>query len=287
MGGYKGEIHASEADAEALADILGETLDPAPAISTRRTDTGWVMEIYFNDWPDKAVLGSVLEGLPFAEILEGLELEPLPDENWVEKSQRGLHPIQAGRFYIHGSYDRVKAASKPFSIEIDAGQAFGTAHHGTTRGCLVLLDRIARKSRPRRVLDLGTGSGILAIAAAKSLSRQVLATDLDAVAVRVAEENIGRNGVKGRVKAICAAGLKDTRVTAQAPFDLVIANILADPLVKLAPGIRRVVARGGDLILSGLLDHQAREVSAVYLAQGFSLAAKLSLDGWTSLHLRL
>ncbi len=287
MVGYKGEIHASQANVEALAEILSETLDPPPAISTRETKMGWVMEIYFDDWPDKAVLSSVLDGLPFAEILQGLKLEPLPDENWVEKSQRSLHPIQAGRFFIHGSHDRIKAAAKPFTIEIDAGQAFGTAHHGTTHGCLILLDRIAKKSRMCRVLDLGTGSGILAIAAAKSLSQHVLATDLDAVAVRVAVENIGRNGVTGRVRAICAAGLKDPRMTTQAPFDLVIANILADPLVKLAPGIRKVMAQGSDLILSGLLDCQAREVSVVYLAHEFSLAAKLSLDGWTSLHLRL
>lgn len=270
-----------------LAVILSETLDPPPGISISETPEGWVTEIYFIERPDAAVLQELSGSLPDASLLSGLALEPLPDEDWVKKTQAGLHPIEAGRFLVHGSHDRAKAKARPYAIEIDAGQAFGTAHHGTTRGCLILLDRLAKKRRASRTLDLGTGSGVLAIAAAKALCPTVVASDMDPVAIRVAAENFTRNGVRGRVTALTATGLRHRTITRLAPFDLITANILAGPLIALAPEIRDAMAPGGHVILSGLLDHQAREVTGRYLAQGYVMTEKLSLEGWTSLHLRL
>ncbi len=171
-------------------------------------------------------------------------------------------------------------------IEIEAATAFGTGHHGTTRGCLMLIDRLAKSGGVARVLDLGTGSGVLAIAAAKSLRCPVLATDIDPIAVRVARENIVANGAAGRAKAHVANGLRDPLIEASAPFDLVTANILADPLIRFAPAIRRITGPDGHLILSGMLDHQAREVLARYLLAGFRLSTRLSLEGWATLLLR-
>jgi ribosomal protein L11 methyltransferase len=279
---YKAAIPTSEADGEILTGLLAETLDPAPAISVSETPSGCLLEIYFEGRPDPAALAALLADHPAATILRDLALEPVPEENWVEKSQRDLHPVEAGRFSIHGSHDRARAGTR-FAIEIDAGQAFGTAHHGTTRGCLLMLDRLAKLGQVRRMLDLGTGSGVLAVAAAKSLCRNVIATDIDPVAVQVAAENFARNGVAHRVRTVTAAGLRHAIVSQYAPFDLVTANILAAPLISLAPGIRRVMAPGGQLILSGLLDSQAREVSASYIARGFVHSAHLSLDGWATL----
>jgi ribosomal protein L11 methyltransferase len=287
MAGYKGEIVTSEAGAEALATLLTETLDPPPSVSIRETKAGWLAEIYFTEPPDQTALQSLIEAFPIAELLGDLKLEPVPDENWVEKTQAGLHPVDAGRFFVHGSHDRARAKSRSFAIEIDAGQAFGTAHHGTTRGCLILLDRLAKKRRTFRALDLGTGSGILAIAAAKTLCPGVIASDIDPIAIRVATENFTRNGVSHKVRGLTATDLKHPAIANQAPFDLVMANILAGPLIALAPEIRAVMIPGGHLILSGLLDHQAREVIGRYRTQGYVLGAKLSLDGWTSLHVRL
>jgi ribosomal protein L11 methyltransferase len=149
-----------------------------------------------------------------------------------------------------------------------------------------MLDRLAKRGRVRRTLDLGTGSGVLAIAAAKALCRDVLASDIDPIAVSVARGNVRGNGVLGRVAAIAATGLQHRRILGNAPFDLVTANILAGPLISLAPGIRRIMAPRGELILSGLLDSQAREVGAAYSMQGFSIVSRLSLDGWTTLCLR-
>ena len=171
MAGYKAEVLTSKHDAEIVADLLAETLDPPPAVSVSETQDGWLLEVYFTELPDPAILNAVADGSPRAELIQSLNLEPLAEENWVAKTQRGLHPIEAGRFFVHGSHDRLRAKKRPFSIEVDAGQAFGTAHHGTTRGCLIMLDRLAKRGHSQRALDLGTGSGVLAIAAAKTHCR--------------------------------------------------------------------------------------------------------------------
>jgi ribosomal protein L11 methyltransferase len=286
MAGYKAQLRLPERDAERLAALYAELLDPTPPVSTSETPDGWLLELYFEVEPPLAELREIAAAQLGPDAAEQMTAEALPDEDWVSLTQRGLHPIRAGRFFVHGSHDRARAATEPCAIEIEAGQAFGTAHHGTTRGCLMMIDRLAKQGAAGHVLDLGTGSAVLAIAAAKSLSRDVLATDIDPVAVRVARENCEQNGAKGRVRLLVAAGLSHPAIQAAAPFDLVTANILARPLIQLAPAIRRVVAPGGHVVLSGLLDSQAREVTARYLAQGFTLAARLFLDGWATLHLR-
>jgi ribosomal protein L11 methyltransferase len=286
MAGYKAQVRLPEQQAERLAGLYAELLDPAPAISSGETPDGWLLELYFDAEPPLAELRQVAAEHLGAGIADAIGVEPLPDEDWVAVTQRGLHPIRAGRFLVHGSHDRARVKDEPFAIEIEAGQAFGTAHHGTTRGCLMMIDRLAKRGSVSRVLDLGTGSAVLAIAAARTLSRHVLATDIDPVAVRVARENCERNGAKGRVRLQVAAGLAHPAIRSAAPFDVVTANILARPLIQLAPAIRQVVARGGHLVLSGLLDSQAREVTAQYRARGFTLASRLFLEGWATLHLR-
>jgi ribosomal protein L11 methyltransferase len=286
MAGYKAQLLLSQSDAERLAALFAETLDPPPAACTTRTQDGWLLELYFDEPPSVSELRAIALDHVAEGAIDRLAVEPLPDEDWVAVTQRGLHPIEAGRFFIHGSHDRGRAAGRACRIEIDAGQAFGTAHHGTTRGCLMMLDRLAKRRFYPRMLDLGTGSGVLAIAAAKSLSRDILATDIDPVAVRVAGENCIRNHAAHRVRTIVAAGADHPRIQACRPFHLITANILAAPLIKLAPALRGILARGGDLILSGLLDTQAREVTARYHAQGFLLSSRLYLEGWATLHLR-
>lgn len=286
MAGYKVQLRLPERDAERLASIYAELIDPTPAVSTSETPDGWLLELYFEAEPPAAELREIAAGHLGADAAEALTVEPLPEEDWVALTQRGLHPIRAGRFFVHGSHDRARARTEPWAIEIEAGQAFGTAHHGTTRGCLLMIDRLAKRGRVARTLDLGTGSAVLAIAAAKTLGGKVLATDIDPVAVRVARENCEDNGVKARIRLQVAGGLAHPAIQSAAPFGLVTANILAKPLIQLAPAIRRVVAPGGDLVLSGLLDSQAREVTARYRNHGFILAARLILDGWATLHLR-
>lgn len=286
MPTYKAQIPAERADIGILTSLLTEMLDPPPAVSSSETSGGWLLDVYFVEPPDPAGLAAVADSFPHFDAIRHLRAEMLPDEDWVASVQRGLHPIEAGRFFIHGSHDRARAGAKPFAIEVDAGQAFGTAHHGTTRGCLLLLDRLAKKQGIWRTLDLGTGSGVLAIAAAKVLCGDILATDIDPVAIKVAKENFARNGVAAEVTPIVASGLAHPAIAAKAPFDLIMANILAGPLIGMASRIARVAAPGGHLILSGLLDGQAREVRARYLAQGFSFEARISLEGWTALHMR-
>jgi ribosomal protein L11 methyltransferase len=283
MATYKAKILASEADVAILTELFTEMLDPPPAISAAEAEGGWLLEVYFVEPPSAAELGAVADSFPHFAAIRDLELETLADEDWVARTQRGLHPIEAGRFFVHGSHDRDRAKGRSNAIEIEAGQAFGTAHHGTTRGCLLLIDRLAKKQGIWRALDVGTGSGVLSIAAAKSLCGDIVASDIDPVAISVAKENFAHNGVAAEVTPVVAAGLHHPAIAAKAPYDLVMANILAGPLLALAPAIAKVMQPGGHLILSGLLDAQAGPVRARYMAQGFVLAASLSLEGWTAL----
>lgn len=205
----------------------------------------------------------------------------LPDEDWVGLSQSGLPPIKAGRFLVHGSHD-TPSGDAVFPILVDAGQAFGTGHHGTTTGCLLMLDQLEHQGfRPRTILDLGTGAGILAIAAAKLFSDvQVLATDIDPVATEVARDNATINDVTFR--CVTADGF-DTPTLKNQSFDLVIANILAGPLRGLAPDIAAALNPDGFAILSGILDEQAEWVADAFRATGLRVDLQPSLDGWTSL----
>ena len=215
-----------------------------------------------------------------------LEREVLPDIDWVARSLEGLRPVRAGRFFVHGAHDRALSHIGSIAIEIEAGLAFGTGHHGTTAGCLETIDRVVRRERPRNALDLGTGSAVLAIAVAKLARIPVLATDIDPVAVRVARQNVRLNGAAAYVQAVTAPGFHDPAFAANAPFDLIVANILARPLMQLAPGMARHIAPGGSLILSGILDRQRDAVVAAYVGQRFRHVATLHREGWVTLHLK-
>jgi ribosomal protein L11 methyltransferase len=286
MPTYKATLAASAADAQAIAALLTETMDPPPAVSIAENGAVRLVEIYFVDRPDMDGLSGLIGDAASARAAGSLELHEIQEENWVALVQQGLHPVRAGRFLIHGSHDRHVARGKRFAIEIDAGQAFGTAHHGTTRGCLMAIDRLAKRERWRAVLDVGTGSGILAIAAGKLSNARILASDIDPVAIEVAEENWARNGVSASISGLASAGVQGREFRQGAPFDLITANILAGPLLALAPALAKLAARGGHVVLSGLLDSQAREVSATYRQLGLVLSARVPLDGWTTLVLR-
>lgn len=214
-----------------------------------------------------------------------VEIEALADRNWVKESLEALPPVRAGRFVVHGRHDRDRVPANAIGIEIEAGLAFGTGHHGTTLGCLMAIERLLKQRRIRRPLDVGTGTGVLAIAAAKALHVPVVATDIDPVAVETTRENLAKNGAAGLVRAVTANGADTAVVRAGAPYDLVIANILAKPLVALAPSLRPLMERGAAVVLSGLLVSQRREVEAAYRARGCVPLFRIVRDGWATLAL--
>ena len=211
--------------------------------------------------------------------------QALDEADWVARSLDELGPVRAGGFVVHGAHDRDQLGHSRTAIEIEAGLAFGSGHHGTTAGCLVAIDRTLRRLRPRRMLDLGTGSGVLAIALAKRGRRPVMAVDIDPVAARVARSNAILNGVGPWVRPVVRDGL-DARVASAGPYDLIVANILANPLAAMATRISGSLAPGGTLVLSGLLDRQARRIEATYRARDLVRQSRVSLEGWTTLTLR-
>jgi ribosomal protein L11 methyltransferase len=215
-----------------------------------------------------------------------VEAETLPDIDWVARSLEGLKPVRAGRFFVHGAHDRRLRPASGIAIEIEAGLAFGSGHHGTTSGCLEMIERVVRSERPRNALDLGTGSGVLAIALALMARIPVLATDIDPVATRVALGNVRLNRASALVSTVTAPGFHHRVFSAWRPFDLIIANILARPLMRLAPAMARNLAPGGSLVLSGILDGQRSQVISAYVGQRFRHVATLHREGWTTLHLK-
>jgi ribosomal protein L11 methyltransferase len=235
------------------------------------------------DTTAEARLHALLDGIIDADTVRR---EVLPEIDWVAHSLEGLKPVRAGRFFVHGRHDRGERRPNDIPIEIEAGQAFGTGHHGTTAGCLETIARVAERERPRKALDLGTGSAVLAIGLAKLEHIPVLATDIDPVAVRVAEGNVRLNGVRSLVETRIATGFQHPIFAQEGPFDLIVANILARPLMRMAPEMARHLAPNGSLILSGILDRQRRAVLAAYSNQRFRHAATLHREGWVTLHLK-
>ena len=214
-----------------------------------------------------------------------LSVQPLPQRDWVRESLRSLAPVRAGRFRIAGSHTPRAAADSGVRLCIDAGLAFGTGHHETTCGCLMMIDRVLNERRPRRMLDVGTGTGVLTLAALKARpSIQATASDIDPAATLTARDNLQINGARARV--FTAVGVRDRRIAQHASYDLITANILARPLIALAPQLTPLLLPGGDLILAGLLREQTRAVQAAYRAQGVFLHQEIRLGVWSILRLR-
>ncbi|HVZ69336.1 MAG TPA: 50S ribosomal protein L11 methyltransferase [Rhizomicrobium sp.] len=237
---------------------------------------------------DEAIVEALYTVMPDGDLLERLAGKPvhvslLPDADWIKLSQEGLPPVRAGRFFVYGAHDRGKVPDGVIPIRIEAGLAFGTGHHETTALCLSLLSDLAKKRRYGNVLDLGCGTGLLAIGAAKLWRRPVMASDIDSVAVEVTRENAVSNGEGPLVRAVTADGLTHPALAAKAPYDLVIANILAGPLTLLAPQIARATAPGGTIVLSGLLRWQENSVLAFYRPHGLVFRGARRDGPWSAL----
>lgn len=273
-----------------IAAALEELIEPpADAVTTfedaATSPPGWRVEAYYTSEPDTLEIAASLHEL-LGIATPGLALVEVPAENWVTVSQAALPPVTAGRFTVHGSHDRARVPRGPHSLLIDAGEAFGTAHHATTMGCLIAIDRLAHVQHYRRVLDLGCGSGVLAIAAQRCRPRaRVIASDIDPIAVSVARANARINGATG-IDTRVSDGIPRAACSGNGRYDLVIANILARPLIALAPAITASLETGGKLVLSGLLTSQARDVLGAYLPRGFARLRHLQIAGWSTLVLK-
>jgi ribosomal protein L11 methyltransferase len=298
MSGWKLTLPCTKDEAEAIAGEAGELpgLDPPPVLMVSEPDPArpdeWRLDAYFEEEPDWAAIAAVRALVPTAGGIEA-ELEPLGDEDWLKMGQRELEPVLAGRFCVHTSAHRGEVPEGALAIEIDAGRAFGTGHHETTAGCLAALDRLKEAGIGfSNAVDLGTGTGLLAFAALRLWpDARVAASDIDPVAIEVAAANAAVNGVPlgsgaGEVELVVAPGLDHPRLAARAPYDLVVANILAGPLVELAPAIAAAMAPGGRLVLAGLLAGQAEAVAAAYRRQGLAAAFTIARGDWPALAMR-
>jgi ribosomal protein L11 methyltransferase len=278
--------------ARSVGGVLAELIEPAPeAVSVfEHGAPAQRVSAYFAAMPElaavRAMLASALTPALASVAARTLCLTEVPDENWVAISQAALPPVVAGRFTVHGSHDRYRVSRGHNAIEIDAGEAFGTAHHATTLGCLMAIDETTRRRPYRKVLDLGCGTGVLAIAAARALPQaRVVASDIDPQATAVAAANVRQNALPlGRLRVLTADALTHPLLRGQR-HDLIVANILANPLIALAKAIARISPRRGTLVLSGLLVAQAPEVTAAYRAAGFALVGHCRIAGWSTLTL--
>ncbi|WP_440411196.1 50S ribosomal protein L11 methyltransferase [Neorhizobium petrolearium] len=283
-------VTSTEKGAAEILDLLSEVFGEEDfAIATTEVDERrdiWEASVYLMKDEEEAVRERIAEGIRHAFPNAMIEREVIPDIDWIAKSLEGLKPVRAGRFLVHGSHDRDKVKLNDIAIEIDAGQAFGTGHHGTTAGCLEMIEKVMRARTVRNALDLGTGSGVLAIAVRKLRHIKVLATDIDPVAVRVAKENVRRNGIASGIRLETAPGFHSPAFRKEGPFDLIIANILARPLMKMAPQLAAHLAPGGSVILSGILAGQRWKVLSAYNGVKLRHVHTIWRNGWVTIHLR-
>lgn len=276
-----------QATARHILDVLLESVDPdTTAVSASEASGGWLVEIHFRDPPDESAVRDLIGRIAGPDAAKAVAFSTVATTDWVKKSLEGLKPVEAGRFVIHGAHDRDRIAAHRIGIEIEAALAFGTGHHGTTRGCLLALDAIAKQRAPRRVLDIGTGSGVLAIAAARRLRNTVLASDIDPQAVIAARENARRNRAGPFIQTIRATGLSAQLFRKNAPFDLILANILLAPLQRMSAPAALLLAPRGQIVLSGLLPAHAAAALSAYRAQGLALERRIDLEGWVTLVMR-
>jgi ribosomal protein L11 methyltransferase len=276
-------LTCDEPTARRLATFFDDRLGDDVAVAAFENDAGqWAVEITFATAPDQNAIRELAKsgGADPAAML----FSELSETDWVAASLADLTPVRAGRFLVHGAHHRGRFPANRVGIEIEAALAFGTGHHGTTRGCLLALDALLKRRRRARVLDVGTGTGVLAIAAAKVLHSAVLTTDIDPVAVRVANANARHNGAATFITNRVADGRRS--LPWRGPFDLILANILLGPLTRMAPQLARRLAPGGAIVLSGLLPNQASAALSAYRAQGLALERRAILENWATLVMR-
>jgi len=295
---WKVSLPCTRAEAEGLREDISPLalLDVPPVLMTSEADPSrpeaWRLDAYFTEKPTREMLAHLAALVPSAAGAVPT-VERVEDRDWVTISQAGLEPIQAGRFFVHTPQHRGEAPPNALALEIDAGRAFGTGQHETTSGCLEAISRMKAQGLSfSNILDLGTGTGLLAFAALRLWpAARAIASDIDPVAIEVARENAAVNEVRlgrarGQVELAVAAGLDHPRLRARAPYDLILANILAGPLVELAPSVAGALAPGGRLVLAGLLDSQAESVAAAYRRQGLMLSARSDRGEWPTLVMR-
>jgi ribosomal protein L11 methyltransferase len=295
---WKVTLPCTKAEAEALKEDITPLalLDFPPVLMTSEADSRrpdeWRLDAYFSEEPTLEML-DLLASLAPSAAGSAPEIGRVADEDWVTLSQQGLEPILAGRFYVHTPAHRGSAPPGAIALEIDAGRAFGTGQHETTSGCLIALSRMKAQGLAfANILDLGTGTGLLAFAAMRLWpAARAAASDIDPVSIEVSEENARINAIRlgrarGQLELVIAAGMDNPRLKARSPYDLVIANILAGPLIGLAPSVAGALEPGGRLILAGLLDSQAETVAAAYRRQGLMLSARIDRGEWPTLVMR-
>ena len=292
---WKLTLPCTKAEAEQLgSDISPLALmdEPPTLMTSEETEESWRLDAYFEAKPGKAEIAALQALVPSATGAKPL-IEELADQDWVTLSQQGLEPIQAGRFYVHTPAHRGTTPPGSVALEIDAGRAFGTGQHETTTGCLIALDRLKREGFiARNLVDVGTGTGLLAFAGLRLWpNARATASDIDPIAVEVTDENAAINSVRlgrapGALDTVTAPGLDHPRLKARAPYDLIIANILAGPLITLAPSLAGALAPGGRLILAGLLTTQAARVEAAYRREGLRMRFSITRGDWPTLVLR-
>ena len=265
-----------------IAALVAESLDDAVTSAFENLDGAWAAELHFATPPDEAQLRALVASASDDATANRLAFDTVAEQDWVAASLAGLKPVTAGRFVVHGAHDRGSIGPNAIGIEIEAALAFGTGHHGTTRGCLLALDAIVRRARLRRVLDVGTGTGVLAIAAARAFRTSIAATDIDPVAVAAARSNARLNRAASWVNPRRTAGPRGIG----GRYHLIFANILLGPLTRMAVPLARLAAPGGQIVLSGLMPSQANAALAAYRSQGLVLEHRRILENWATLTMR-